>query len=93
MGLLDIGGVPVFALVIVVVQIAKDWFGLSGEKTLRIFSFCVGVGFGLLHQQLAGWPVGVNDWIICVIRLLYGVYASAGIDVTRGLLSYAAGKG
>ncbi len=87
---MNIGGVPVMVLIVALVAIAKDWFGLKGALQLRLLSAGMGILFGALHQQIAGWPTDVNGWIVFGVRLLYGVIASGLVDVTRSVLSYAA---
>jgi len=86
-----IGGVNVLALIIILVQIGKDWFGLQGTA-LRVTSLILGVIFAILWQSTIGWPADVQGWIICVIRLLYGVLASGIVDFTRDVASRAGSK-
>jgi len=86
-----IGGVNVLALIIILVQIAKDWFGASGN-TLRIISLILGIGFAILWQSTIGFPTDIAGWVICIVRLLYGVLASGIVDFTRDVASRAGSK-
>jgi hypothetical protein len=86
-----IGGVNVLALIIILVQIAKDWFGASGN-TLRIISLILGIGFAVLWQSTIGFPTDIAGWVICIVRLLYGVLASGIVDFTRDVASRAGSK-
>lgn len=86
-----IGGVNVLALIIILVQIAKDWFGATGN-TLRIISLILGIGFAILWQSTIGFPTDIAGWVTCIVRLLYGVLASGIVDFTRDVASRAGSK-
>ncbi len=85
---MTIGGVPVLVLIIALVAVCKDWFGVKGALQLRLLSAGLGVLFGLLHQQTVGWPMDTNGWIVFCVQLLYGVIASGLVDGTRSVLGY-----
>ena len=85
---MEIGGVPVIAMIISLVAIAKTWFGVSGNA-LRALSAALGILFGVLYQFLAGWPADAQGWVIFGVQLLYGVIASGLVDVSRDAISYA----
>lgn len=86
-----IGGVNVLGLIIILVQIGKDWFGLQGNA-LRAVSLALGLLFAVLWQTTIGWPSDVAGWIPCIVRLLYGVLASGIVDFTRDIASRAGTK-
>lgn len=84
---MEIGGVSVILLIMLIVQVAKDWLGLKGNW-LRILSAGLGIGFGVLFQYTVGWPGDAIGWIVFSVQLLYGVLASGLVDLARGLASY-----
>jgi hypothetical protein len=79
---MEIGGISVLVLIIMLVQVAKSWFGLSGMG-LRYLSFGLGVLFGVLYQATVGFPTTVSGWIVFAVRLLYGILASGLVDFAR----------
>jgi hypothetical protein len=86
-----IGGVNVMVLIIILVQIAKTWFGVQGN-TLRYISLGLGILFAVLWQSTQGFPSDVAGWVVLVVRLLYGVLASGIVDFSRDLASRAGTK-
>ena len=87
-GNMNIGGVPILALILALVTISKEWFHVPG-KYLRYVSLGLGIVFALLWQQTQGWPGDINSWIELGVRMLYGVITSGLVDVVRGVVCYA----
>jgi hypothetical protein len=81
-----IGGVPIVALIIIMVQILKDWGGVPGQY-LRWISLGLGFGFGVLYQWGMGWPTAAQGWVVFIVRLFYGVLSSGLVDLARDLIS------
>jgi len=88
-GTIEIGGVPVMALIVALVALCREWFGLRGNA-LRMLSAGLGVLFGVLYQFLAGWPADAEGWVVFGVQLLYGVIASGLVDITRDIVGRAA---
>jgi hypothetical protein len=81
-----IGGIPVILLIVLIVQIFKDWVGVPGQY-LRWISLGLGLAFGILYQYGMGWPEEPWGWVVFVVRLLFGVLSSSLVDFTRDVAS------
>lgn len=85
-----INGVPIVALIVMLVQVAKG-LGLSGKTALRGLAVGLGVAFGVLYQLTLGPPAGIVWWVEAVIfgvalgLAAFNLYDAAGDAIAGGL--------